>query len=342
MKNPPAWIRRNVLAFGSPGRDWFGQMRLAPDGRVAGYSHPNERTWQVQGSQLQLVAEDGRVTSEFAIPDSPQAVARGYSTNGVPLALLPLITLPGVEVPRLPPLVVNSVPKAGTYFLEAAAQAAGWVPTRIHLGSDYVIDFREMSDSAMHRADTQAHINAEAALVASSLLPGQLAVGHVGGQARIDTIRSAGVIALPLVRDLHSCVESLYHFKQARVGSMSVADQAWRALPEPDRFVAFMSFYADKDIDVAAGLTRQILDDRKFPPLRYEDARMGQVPSWFSKALGSHKGGLVDRFRDGLISAQRVETPTKLPRQPVTWSGAAHALFDSLGLAELNHRMGYR
>lgn len=46
-------------------------IKLASDGRIVGYDHPNERRWEIRGDSLYFVAESGRDTAAFSWVSHP-------------------------------------------------------------------------------------------------------------------------------------------------------------------------------------------------------------------------------------------------------------------------------
>jgi len=64
-------ILQIVFSFGSycNGHFWF--LVLCEDGTLYGYSHPNERRWSLEGTELRLHAGSGTITSRYVYyPDT--------------------------------------------------------------------------------------------------------------------------------------------------------------------------------------------------------------------------------------------------------------------------------
>lgn len=134
-------------------------------------------------------------------------------SDGKPfLYLLPLLSLGwGAGKKNLPPVFVNSIPKSGTYFLEAAFARLGAVPLRLHFGSSSCHDYRGVPENEMHRQPDDHFLPVPAGAIAALMRPGDVAVGHVEDHVQLDAISEAGV------RVLHAVpVGTLRDWEQAR------------------------------------------------------------------------------------------------------------------------------
>lgn len=62
-------------------------IKLASDGRIVGYDHPNERRWEIRGDVLLFLAESGRDTAAFKwVPHPLNRVVLGGNLVGDPAA----------------------------------------------------------------------------------------------------------------------------------------------------------------------------------------------------------------------------------------------------------------
>ncbi|WP_217245318.1 hypothetical protein [Burkholderia multivorans] len=246
-------LSRIVYSFGSPCNGQYGHLVLRDDGTIEGYTHPNEHSWAREADELRLHAVDGSVTSRF----------RSCGTSGVwighvenkkwPLHLIPVVRLAppapptGADEPRTA-FFVNSIPKSGTYYVEAALRSAGVASQRLHLsGRDTVHDNRDLTDAEIHVAPSNVLINCEVELV-TAMLQGEQVVGHVEHQWIIDRMRAQGVCVLSVVRDLRNVITSLFRFKKAKVAPTDALDQFWRTLSGPGQVIGFLMQYAERDL----------------------------------------------------------------------------------------------
>jgi hypothetical protein len=331
---PPAEprIQRTLYSFGSASGGHFGYMALREDGRIGPYSHPNERGYSFDGAQLSFQDEQGHVSNMLAYHADANCF---YNPSGSGLYLLPVLelTAQGEAAPGLPPVLINSIPKSGTYFLEAACAGLGARALRLHLFAQTCHDYRGVPDELMHRDPRDLSIAVPAGAVAHLLRPGGLVVGHVDDNAQLDECAKAGVTVLNCVRDLRAVLVSLYHFKRGKVAAISPADTAWRSLAPVPGFIAFLCCFADRDIAHIRRMAEIILE-RGEPVIRFEDALAGQVP----EVLPGFS------LNEALRAARNQATSTYSGRNrddAAFWSPAAVAFFAESGLQALNERLGY-
>jgi len=326
-------IPRTLYRFGGLGGGHFCYMVLRADGSIGAYSHPNESRYELCGAALRFLDGAGAVTSRLRhYPDANVFLADGASD----LHLLPLLTLaPALDRVALRPLIINSIPKSGTYFAEAAAVLLGAVPLRLHLFAHFCHDYRGVPEDEMHRTPDARVIGAPAGAVAALMRPGDVVVGHIDDPARLDEVAGAGVQLLHMVRDLREVLISLYYFKKTRVNPVSPADTAWRTLPPAAGFVAFLCRFEALDIAHIARMAEVILT-RPEPVLRYEDAVRGIVPPGLPDALHAGLGAALQEVR-----GRPTATLSCRNREEVLWSDAAEGFFAASGLKALNARLGY-
>lgn len=333
----PAGLTRTIYAFGAPGEAWYGRLALDPGGIVKGYNHPNERGWRLNDGHLEFLSEDGKPTSAFPLSEGVMA-GRSQPTGG-PLVLLPIIEgPPGLPTDR-PAVLVNSIPKAGTYFLEAAFAGAGWVTSRLHFGPDTVDDYRGMPAEEMHQDPESVRSRVPTQLFGTLLAAGTVSVAHLPD---VGSLSAHGVLVAPVVRDLRDVVISLARFKRWKVRAKSPGARATQTMPADEALLAFMAFAADGELRFLHDVARGIAEGPD-PYLRYESCRRGELPKWFCQRLESIGGvALVDRFEGSMRTALDAQTSTLTPhREPLAWSPGVEHLFRELGLAEVNAEFGY-
>jgi hypothetical protein len=248
------------------------------------------------------------------------------------MPLISLTTPTGNSALR--PVLVNSVPKSGTYFLEAALIRLGAMPLRLHLGEHQLHDNRGAQETEIHWQPAQREVPAPAPAVAHLLRPGDVVVGHLADAAALDEVMRAGVVTLHDIRDLRAVLVSLYYFKRDRVAPRSAADAIWRSLPSESGFIAFLNQFEDKDILHIRRVAETILT-RTEPVLRYENMVMGITPPGVEDVLP----GLGVALREAC--GQPTSTLSAKNEKVSPWTAAAEAFFQESGLSDLNHQLGF-
>jgi hypothetical protein len=180
--------------------------------------------------------------------------------------------------------------------------------------------------------------------VAAILRPGDLLVGHIDAKRDIEALRSPGVFAISLVRDLRNALASLYRFKQSVVVPIDAGDRAWRRAHEADRFIAFLAFHASRDVEFAKAVTMTILNERGACRVRFEDLVSGHVGAEFGDQLEGLQSGLSTRLESALKARLGAKTPTysgALSDWRTIWDDRAEQFFVDSGLQDLNAELGY-
>ena len=175
-----ALIVRTVWRFGSPCDAFYGFLNLKPEGVIFAYDHPNEKSWSYDSGELCFHSVSGEITSKLHYHADAGVFLGKCEGKKQPLCLMPVISTKEISgTSTLPALIVNTMPKSGTYFLEAALTRVGWFPTRIHMFSHAQDDYRGLSDGDIHRRPEHSRINCPAECFASSIASGLLAMGHI-------------------------------------------------------------------------------------------------------------------------------------------------------------------
>ncbi len=329
MKIVPAMsgITYTLYRFGGICGGHFGYVALHEDGRIGAYSHPNESRYELRDDELHFLNAAGIMTNRLRYyPDANVFL-------GAELYLLPVLRLDAApKTSTLPPLLINSIPKSGTYFVEAAMARLGMRPLRLHLSQHFLHDYRGIAEAEMHRQPELRAVNAPAGAVAALLQPGDVVVGHIEDHGQLNAVKNAGVRILHLARDLREILVSLYHFKKDRVAPVSPSDAAWRELPPEASFIAFLCYFENRDIGHIAAIAATILD-RPEPVLHYTHAINGIVPYELEYP------GLGEALR--ATRGQPTSTLSQRYRGATLWSTAAEEFFSASGLKFLNQRLGY-
>jgi hypothetical protein len=271
-------IRSTVYAFGSPCDTFYGRLVFRSDGTITGYAHPNERRWALENGVLTFFNEAAAPTSRFRRDDRSGCWSGTVAGSKWPLVLVPVLRLERAGAPKVPhpPVLINSIPKSGTYYLESVFAQLGWEPTRLHLGSRGVVDdFRGLPDALVHSAPERCRINCPVECLAAILNPGDIVVGHIATLADVDVLRAVGVFDIAMIRNLRNVLVSMFQFKLDKVVPTSPGDALWRKADPRDRFVSFLAFHSDKDLDFVKTVARSILADPRAFRVRFEDMLAG-------------------------------------------------------------------
>lgn len=134
------------------------------------------------------------------------------------------------------PIFVNSIPKSGTYLLAAILEEMGFSFTQWHVFGDFCDDYSRLPMSEARSHPERCRIRRPIERTIASLLPGQVAVGHVPFTERT---RSAlqGCFVILLGRDLRECLVSHMNW-QLRTGR---DQRGWtRVAGKQERFLEYL------------------------------------------------------------------------------------------------------
>ena len=337
-----ATIHRTVYRYGALETGHFGYLALDATGVVRAYDHPNERRFEFDGRELRFLSDAGAVTSKLNWrPDANAFFQSGESR----LYLLPVLTLPPRARSRWTQrIIVNTVPKAGTYFIEHILTAIGYGRLEMHLSADALHDNSGQAAAEIHWAPDNRRVRCPARAFAAAMLPGEFAVGHIESSDELRAIEALGVRLIDCVRDLRDVLVSLYRFKKERVASISPTDDLWRSLEGDTAFPAFLIEHANRDIRFMRDVVMAIVN-RCEAPLRFEELRRCELPERSHAYLEAIETGLGDAFR--------LQSPKSLGQTTSTFSGraidgaqlwtpAVERYFVNSGLAAVNESLGYR
>lgn len=335
-----------IYSFGSQTGKHYGELIFEPEGGLYGLKSDSECRWIREGSELCLLNSAGNITSRFRYITSN--IWRGHVENrGTPLYLLPLInTDPWGNNGEYgcSGFLVNSIPKSGTYFLEAALKNAGIPSLRLHLsGIDIIDDFRKLRDEEVHVNPELCRVNAPVHLV-TKLLKGRAAVGHIESLPMLDRIRQQNVCIFNLRRNLRDVLVSLYRFKYKKVKPISAKDRYWREMSEQSRFIAFLMAYSECDIAHIKAIATMMLMDTASIPIRYEQMCENSIDDAVKTRLNAVKTGFAEVLSDSFTAQYGKENPTFSGCRSdwkEYWSEDAERYFTLSGLREINARSGY-
>lgn len=290
-------VTRTVFLFGRIGHGPYGFMTFAPDGKVMTYENQNEASYRYADGMLTLCDANGHETTH--LKESPQR-----RLSFLPLAdgwhyLEPVFSLGAPPaLSDLPPVVVNTAAKAGTYMVAEALKEAGYKSLDLHLSSGFFHDNRGVAAKDMHWDPNERSVPCSASSIASLLRPGEFVLGHIDSLEELRKIDRMPAELIHVIREPRSQMLSMFTFKPRKV-KPKPTDLIWQSMTGLDRFKAFLiSFPAAYWLDFC----RQITENFRF--LRYEDLRQGVV----SDAVGNPV--VQSLLEKGLKTAVGKETST--------------------------------
>ncbi len=247
------------------------------------------------------------------------------------------------------PVVVCSIPKAGTYFVAGLLHQLGCEPTDLHLASEHLTDYRGLSREVARSTDYLNHIVALPLPKALALIrPGQFAVGHLECTEEIRRLLQP-FKKIFVFRDLRDALVSYMRFlaDTQRGGARTLE---LKDLPDgPSKMLRFLESSEHVFVDA----TRSILDWRHTAevfPIRFETLYGDQGPAAQEQ--------LVIELHQFLELQNEVGPPRQILDEVIgsptmTWSGArsnrmlywddhVEERFRQFGGHEMNARLGYR
>lgn len=240
-------------------------------------------------------------------------------------------------IDRSRPVVVTSIPKAGTYLLGEVLRNLGCGQTWMHL-SGSTRHFTRYAPGLLRegrRDPARFRVDTPLADAITLVGPGEFAVGHLPRTRAIEKLL-APCAAIFLKRDLRDCLVSRLRFDLQTGRRDRFGDAEWTRCPDPRRrLVLFLRDRGPALLDEIRGIARW-RDHPEAHTVSYER--------------------LVARDLDGLLGAGRHELDDAVGRAlaaetltrsrgaggaPDLWSPPAEAVFEALGGAVLNGQLGY-
>lgn len=310
-----------IFAFGTTLGPGLGQVVLR-NGRVLGYDNPRERGYRFDGEFVELLDEGGRATSRMQRLAGPLPTYVGHSTDSaVGLYLIGILQVdqtPGALEHRI---LVNTVPKSGTYWLREAFVQLGYQPTDLHLGGgNLLVDNRGLADDAQIHWDIDDRLTeVDLSLLPWVLPPGSVTVSHINDPELLRRMRERGMTIVNVTRGLEDALVSIFRFKRDRVAPRK--GENWRSAADVrSQFLGFLATYGSTDVDDLRQYISTIRQLQDMPCLRYEDLRRGEISLSqrrpLEQALGSPD--LVSRLLHALAATKDkpTSTLTTSPQEP--------------------------
>ncbi|MBV7377764.1 sulfotransferase domain-containing protein [Maritimibacter dapengensis] len=289
-------LTRSVYLFGSVTHGPYGLMTFSPRGRVTTRYHANEYKYGIDGDVLSLMRADGTVTSRMKL----DADGRHFVPHDGPgHYLTPQLALdPAEGTSLMPPVFVNTLPKAGTYLVAKALSNIGYQSLDLHVMDSVVHDNRGVDEADIHFDPWSRELPVSARAVAALIRRGEFAVGHLSDQHEMQAFANQRVRLINVIREPRSMLLSFFTFVQAKV-KPSAEQELWAGM---DGIDAFKAFLLCQPIDRWLGQTQTMAEH--FDCLRYEDLKAGKVAR---KAVGT---ALSTKLGGGLKSALGQKTAT--------------------------------
>ena len=293
-------ITRTVFRFGILGRTPYGNMCFSPDGGIRVYQNARERRFTYEDGTLSIFSDDGVCTSDFVESKHSKLVFTPLTTGHH--ALEPVFSLGSIDAPKdpsnRPAVFVNTMAKAGTYFVAQALHEMGYNALDLHLSSQYFHDNRGVPNDEIHWNPNSRRVACDAAAIAALIRPGEFMVGHVDDLEQLNMIRAMGVEIVTVVRHPYDQIASMLAFKEKKT-KPKPQDKIWQSMSGIDRFKSFLLVH-----DTSYWLAFSITATKHFPFFRFEDLLIGAIPDI---ALSPR---LLSDLRIGIVKTNGKETST--------------------------------
>lgn len=303
---PKASLTRSVFLFGAIGHGPHGYMTFSEDGRITTYDHPNEAFYRYKKGVLTILNITGEVTSTLApLPDSPLSF-RPHNLGAHYLE--PVLSLSPAclsdQPADMPPVLINTLPKSGTYMVAQALRDIGYDQVDLHLSTNFLHDNRGIPQEEIHWSpnDRARPIPARAAV--ALLRPGEFMVSHIDTVEELHAIEKLPVKMLNVVRNPYSQILSMMKFRLQKV-KPTEKDLIWHSLTGIDQIKAFiLSHPVDYWLNFSQMITKE------FSYLRFEDLRQGRITP---NGTDTQMAALLER---GLQTAIGKHTSTLMQKTP--------------------------
>lgn len=330
---------RTVYKFGILSTGHFGDMILQTDGRVGVYRHPNEFAYRISDGFLEFLSESGDITSRLKhVPEG-----NCFLMDGNELYLLPVVTLgPPPAKPRWPARVmINSIPKSGTYYMSRVMRDLGFVDTGLHAASDAFTDHRNIADALKHY-DIRPRIRTCAARALTAIMrPGEFILAHLHTPEEWRAIRAQNTVIINMVRDLRNVLVSYFHFSKTKVKPAHEGARLSFALEPKAGFAVFLASIENNELERLRQNIETVLQSDGVV-LNFENIEQDIWPRHTMMQLEDIQPGFGAAFVDAVRRNHNKATSTLSERRAHFqdyWSDEVEAFFQNTGFAALNERI---
>ena len=338
---------KTIYSFGSPCNGQYGHIVLLPNGDVVGYYNQNERKWSIRNNKLSLYSSIGIKTSEFDYIKSENIwIGRGVERKW-PYYLIPTFNFNGLNKKKDSndfSVLVNTIPKSGTYFLTSAFANIGWKNSNFHLlGKNLIVDYRNSKNIGILDASIKNMYEFPIELLAH-ITNGIVIPCHTEYFEIVDYFKKNKHLVVSVVRDLRNVLVSLYKFKDIMI-NQDIYDDIWLSKTGNDRYKHFINHYRDKDLSHILLIADMIIKEQNSIVLKYEEMSRGEITKENKYKIDIYCDSLADRLSKELTLLYNKKTMTLISNKRSNWKDEWNDHFDnfyhSSGMAEKNIRLGY-
>ncbi|MFA1562772.1 sulfotransferase domain-containing protein [Aliivibrio fischeri] len=310
------------------------------DGQIGIYKNFNETYWKINNNKLFLLNANMEKTSEFTYDENSGAWFGYVIDTKWPMYLFPIIKVNVKKELRKKAILINSIPKSGTYFLESIIHDCKYIPTKLHVSSNDIIhDNRCVIKENIHFNPGSRYIKCDLSSLSKLLSNTQtVTVGHIEDKITIDSFINNDFVVISVVRNLRDVLVSLMRFKEKIVKPRSPADTLWHSLEGSDKLIGFISYYHESDIQHIKQVTQNILN---YPEtiIKYEEL----LSNKFNSNL-LHEIGNIETLHYAIknnINKNNSTFSGNRSNYLDFWNDNIEEYFETSGLKALNLKLGY-
>jgi hypothetical protein len=240
------------------------------------------------------------------------------------------------------PLIVISLPKAGTYLVSELLKAFGYHATGWHLVAKFCTDYSHADFADARRNPAKYSREGKPSEFLSQVWPGEFAVGHLACNDEV-LAATAHFKRIYLTRDLRTALVSYMRFL-TDTGRMDVKNTPWYHLTDPrQRMAVFLATMAPKIVAATyermAGWTQvDGVHHVRFEDLTSDTPEAVRTIDALAAWLGV-KNYDADRILHTSLAADTVTKSDGLTQLSDYWSEEAEHWFRKIGAAALEPRL---
>lgn len=354
MSHSPFNIHNRVYQFLMPGLERsFGLILFDKNGKIYNYHHDNEVYWEITNNSTFIIKnKDKKISSIYEIDEKSGFIYGHIYNQKTPLCLIPIINLEdlnhNIEGKNI---LINSIPKAGTYFLESFFSNIGYISSNLHLGVNFLHDNRGIIDTnsfKLHYDSWKRVIHCPADLIIQATPKSKnIIVGHIDKKFENYISQNNNISIFPLVRNIRDCLISLFNFKYIFVKFDNHPTE--KLIIKSDRDKQFLLFLIEEreDFEALIRVGNFILENHTYEEIiRYEDLKNGIINEFNINKIQDLTDFNYDYINKALISSIGKKTSTYAlhSRSKIWhnyWSDAIEVYFKEIGLYDLNKELGY-
>jgi hypothetical protein len=243
-------------------------------------------------------------------------------------------------------ILVNTIPKSGTYLLAAILERFGVVNTNVHLSSEVFWDFRQADLEDIIRAPNQFRVPAPLNMTEGLVQEGQFAVGHVEHSAANEAALKK-FVQLFCIRDLKAVLVSHMRYILNQHCARGENAPSWKKGSGPELFLHYLrgpgKRYAQARIFPMVGwLTSPDINFIRFESVVGDngEAEQRQIAETIVSKLEAPRHNAVGILRECIGMQTRTYTGRR-SNYADFWSDEAELEFRECELAAMNADLGY-